>query len=192
VLLSGEIIFDTYRQYRRFFLSRYMNAVIKYSVLSLAMIVIELSAITVLRVTYVVPIVVLAVSAFFLALYELLAFSAWRRSMSEHVGRHWLFEVSDSGIFAKWPRGEFTMSWGAFSTARVHRHSWTFKSLDGRYYQFPRAAFSVADAACIDVFVRSGIPASGSCGVVAMRQHFGVRCGCESDADTAVAGGAEK
>ncbi|HEX4362178.1 MAG TPA: hypothetical protein VH141_31895 [Pseudonocardia sp.] len=73
--------------------------------LGLAMIVIELSAITVLRVTYVVPIVILAVSAFFLAVYELLAFSAWRSSMSEHVGRHWLFEVSDSGIFAKWPRG---------------------------------------------------------------------------------------
>jgi YcxB-like protein len=192
VLLSGEIFFDTYRQYRRFFLSRYMSAIIKYSVFSLAMIGIELSAIAVLHVTYVVPIIILAVSAFFLAVYELLAFSAWRSSRSEHVGRHWLFEVSDSGIFAKWPRGEFTMSWGAFSTARIHKHSWTFKSLDGRYYLFPRDAFSAEDGARIDVFVRSGIPASGECGVVEMRQHFGVRCGCGADASTAAVRDGEK
>lgn len=185
MLISGEMRFDTYREYRRFFLSRYMNAIIKYSVLSLTMIVIELSAIVVLRVTYVTPIIMLGVSAFFLSVYELMTFSTWRNSASEHVGRHWRFKLSDSGIFAQWPRGEFTMSWGAFSAARVHKHSWTFKSLDGRYYQFPRAAFSVEDQARIDAFVRAEIPVSGTCGVVEMHQHFGVRCRCESVADTA-------
>jgi hypothetical protein len=159
----------------------------KYSFISTAMIIIELLGIAFLHVKYLTPIIILALSTFFLTVYELLALAGWRKTISEHFGRDWLFEISDAGIVARWPRGESTVSWGAISTARVHKHSWSFRLLDKRNFQFPRAAFTEEDRVRIDEFIQSGIPASEACGTAAVRQHLGVRCRCESGANSAAA-----
>ena len=87
---------------------------------------------------------------------DLVVLWSWRR-VRGLADRPWRYEITTDGVGVHTPQTSVTVGWDAISRARIRRRAWLYTvAATRRSLVVPRAAFTPAEQAVVDRYVREG------------------------------------